>query len=154
MHWWGWIILAVLMLLALIAGLVYAGIHAIRAARLVAATGEKVQSYLSAMSEPLKDESRVEPPLFTQPLSTAAHRYSLAQTFVEERRISRHNRHAERWSNWKKRNLTQALSNQNVQTTAAHSAKQDDDGSISLNQRLPLPTATTTINHEAATETL
>jgi hypothetical protein len=154
MHWWGWIILAVLMLLTLIAGLVYAGIHAIHATRVIAATGEKVQSYLSAMSEPLEEERGVEPPLFTQPLSTAAHRYSLAQTVVEERRISRHNRHAERWSNWKKRNLTQIPINQGGQTTVVHSAKQDDGGSISLNQRLLLPDATTTRNHEAATETL
>ncbi|MBB2954804.1 hypothetical protein FHX77_000184 [Bifidobacterium commune] len=140
--------------MSLIAGLVYAGIHAIRATRVVAAAGEKVQSYLSAMSEPLEDESGVEPPLFTQPLSTAAHRYSLAQTVVEERRISRHNRHAKRWSNWKKRNLTQTPFNQDTKTTVTHSAKQDDDGSISLNQQLLLPAATTTINHKAATETL
>jgi hypothetical protein len=146
MHWWGWVILAVLMLVALIAGLVYAGIHAIRATRVVAATGEKVQSYLSAMSEPLEDENGVEPPLFTQPLSTAAHRYSLAQTVVEERRISRHNRHADRWSNWKQRNLTQTPFRQDGQATVADSAKQTNGESISLNQRSLLPAPTTTTN--------
>lgn len=106
MHWWCWIILAVLMLAALVVGLVYAGIHAVRAARVVAATGENVQDYLSAMTASSKNEEQTpEPPLFTQPLSLSAHRYSLAQTVVEERRISKHIRHAERWDDWKHRHI-------------------------------------------------
>ncbi|WEV41346.1 hypothetical protein OZX57_04530 [Bifidobacterium sp. ESL0682] len=102
MPWWGWIILAVIMLAVFIIGLIYAGIHAIRAAHSIADTGSNVQGYLSVMQQSSDtDEETAEPPLFTQPLSTAAHRYSLAQTAVEQRRITKHNRHAEHWGVWK-----------------------------------------------------
>ncbi|WEV65013.1 hypothetical protein [Bifidobacterium sp. ESL0764] len=101
MPWWGWIIVAVVMLAALAVGLVYAGIHAVRAAHSVAGTGKEIQNYLNAMQQTDPGNAAKEKPLFTQPLSTAAHRYSLAQTEVERRRITRHNRHAERWSVWK-----------------------------------------------------
>ncbi|WEV73274.1 hypothetical protein OZX74_04735 [Bifidobacterium sp. ESL0798] len=101
MPWWGWIIVAVVVLAALVVGLVYAGIHALRAARSIAGTGKEIQHYLNAMQQSEPSSESPEKPLFTQPLSTAAHRYSLAQTEVERRRISRHNRHAERWSIWR-----------------------------------------------------
>ncbi|MCO6558139.1 MAG: hypothetical protein J6575_01655 [Bifidobacterium sp.] len=89
------------MLAALAVGLVYAGIHAVRAAHSVADTGKEVQHYLDAMRQSSPSGEHQEKPLFTQPLSTASHRYSLAQTEVERRRITRHNRHAERWSIWR-----------------------------------------------------
>ncbi|MDF7640863.1 hypothetical protein PT279_04575 [Bifidobacterium sp. ESL0784] len=101
MPWWGWIIVAVVMLAALAAGLVYTGIHAVRAAHSIADTGKEIQDYLNVMQQSEPSNEIQEKPLFTQPLSTAAHRYSLAQTEVERRRISRHNRHAERWSIWR-----------------------------------------------------
>lgn len=102
MPWWGWIIVAVVMLAVLLAGCIYAGIHAVRAAHSVADTGTEIQKYLDAMQEPAPSSNSSEMPLFTQPLSTAAHRYSLAQTQVECRKITRHNRHAQRWSIWKR----------------------------------------------------
>ncbi|WEV63282.1 hypothetical protein [Bifidobacterium sp. ESL0732] len=101
MPWWGWIIVAIIMLAALAVGLVYAGIHAVRAAHGVADTGKEIQNYLNAMQKSAPSNETHEKPLFTQPLSTAARRYSLAQTEVERRRITRHNRHAERWSIWR-----------------------------------------------------
>ncbi|WEV52229.1 hypothetical protein [Bifidobacterium sp. ESL0704] len=101
MPWWGWIIVAVVVLAALVVGLVYAGIHALRAARSIAGTGKEIQHYLNAMQQSAPGGEVPEQPLFTQPLSKAARRYSLAQTEVERRRIARHDRHAQRWSVWR-----------------------------------------------------
>ncbi|WEV68545.1 hypothetical protein OZX73_04385 [Bifidobacterium sp. ESL0775] len=136
MPWWGWIILAVLMLAVLIIGLVYAGIHAVRAAHSIADTGSDIQGYLSVMQESSNNQGETaEPPLFTQPLSTAAHRYSLAQTSVERRRIAKHNRHAERWSVWRHNRVPftgnmAAGSNQAVSASSNQALNQAFDGIV------------------------
>ncbi|MDF7665039.1 hypothetical protein [Bifidobacterium sp. ESL0745] len=116
MPWWGWIIVTVVMLTALVVGCVYAGIHAFRAVHSVADTGTEIRKYLDAMQEPVPSSNSNQAPLFTQPLSTAAHRYSLAQTQVECRKITRHNRHAQRWSVWK-RNRVPFTSDPNCEAT-------------------------------------
>ncbi|WEV47668.1 hypothetical protein OZX62_05260 [Bifidobacterium sp. ESL0690] len=135
MPWWGWIIVAFVMLAALVIGLVYAGIHAVRAAHSVSDTGKEIQNYLDAMQQSKSSSDTREKPLFTQPLSTAAHRYSLAQTEVERRRITRHNRHAERWSVWKRNRVpfTGNVPQGSNQAVSQSSNQQAFDGSVDEN---------------------
>ncbi|WEV58232.1 hypothetical protein OZX67_05165 [Bifidobacterium sp. ESL0728] len=151
MPWWGWIIVTVVMLAALAVGLVYAGIHGVRAAHSVTDTGKEIQNYLDAMQQSAPANGTHEKPLFTQPLSTAAHRYSLAQTEVERRRITRHNRHAERWIIWKRNRVpftgdTPADGNQAISKSSNHAFDgivresrplSDDERRENVNQHSP-----------------
>lgn len=105
MPWWIWLILALFMLSMIVAGLIYAGIHGLRALHDMSGVADRVGERLAAMGEP--DESAgsaVEPPLFTQPLSKAQDRYAETYAAVLKRKAAKRDRHAQAWSRWKRFN--------------------------------------------------
>lgn len=104
MPWWIWLILALFMLAMIICGLVYAGIHGIRALRDASETGGRIGEKLSAMGEPDSVGHTPEPAIFTQPLSVAQDRYAEAHAEVIRRRAAKRERHIRAWNRWKRFN--------------------------------------------------
>ncbi|KAB7788266.1 hypothetical protein [Bifidobacterium cebidarum] len=104
MPWWIWLVLALFMLAMIIAGLVYAGIHGMRALRDASEIGGQVGEKLAAMGR-TDDVSRPASPIaFTQPLRVAQERYADAHAEVIERQAAKRERHIRTWNEWKKFN--------------------------------------------------
>ena len=71
MPWWIWLILALFMLAMIVAGLIYAALHGLRALKDMSDIGGQLGERVAAMGEPGTSADTSEPPLFTQPLSVA-----------------------------------------------------------------------------------
>ena len=71
MPWWIWLILALFMLAMIVAGLIYAALHGIRALKDMSDIGGQLGERVAAMGESGTSADTSEPPLFTQPLSVA-----------------------------------------------------------------------------------
>ena len=78
MPWWIWLILALFMLAMIVAGLIYAALHGIRALKDMSDIGGQLGERVAAMGESGTSADTSEPPLFTQPLSVAQNRYGPA----------------------------------------------------------------------------
>lgn len=104
MPWWIWLVLALFMLGMIVAGLVYAGIHGLRALRDMSGVAEQIGERMSAMGEPVESADSPEPPLFTQPLSVAQERYADTYAAVLRRKAAKREHHAQAWSRWKRFN--------------------------------------------------
>lgn len=100
MPWWIWLVLALFMLAMLVAGVVYAALHAMRGLASLSEVGGRLSERLDAMGEPVPAERADEAPLFTKPLAEAAERYADAHAGVVERRMRRRERHVEQWADW------------------------------------------------------
>ncbi|MBT1164823.1 hypothetical protein [Bifidobacterium felsineum] len=104
MPWWIWLVLALFMLAMIIAGLVYAGMHGMRALRDSSEIGARVGEKIAAMGQ-ADDVVRPETPItFTQPLRVAQERYADAHAEVIELQAAKRERHIQTWSRWKKFN--------------------------------------------------
>lgn len=97
---WIWLVLVVFMLAMLATGVLYVVVHAVRAVKKASAVGDAVSSTLGKMSVDADAVAPGEPAIFTQPLSTAADRYSQAHAQVIRRQEARRNRYAGIWSKW------------------------------------------------------
>ena len=82
MPWWIWLILALFMLAMIVAGLIYAALHGLRALKDMSDIGGQLGERVAAMGEPGTSADTSEPPLFTQPLSVAQKRYAEAHADV------------------------------------------------------------------------
>ena len=82
MPWWIWLILALFMLAMIVAGLIYAALHGLRALKDMSDIGGQLGERVAAMGEPGTSADTSEPPLFTQPLSVAQNRYAEAHADV------------------------------------------------------------------------
>ena len=82
MPWWIWLILALFMLAMIVAGLIYAALHGIRALKDMSDIGGQLGERVAAMGESGTSADTSEPPLFTQPLSVAQNRYAEAHADV------------------------------------------------------------------------
>ena len=67
MPWWIWLILALFMLAMIVAGLIYAALHGIRALKDMSDIGGQIGERVAAMGESGTSADTSEPPLFTQP---------------------------------------------------------------------------------------
>ncbi|WEV71728.1 hypothetical protein [Bifidobacterium sp. ESL0790] len=102
MPWWGWIIVAVVVLAVFACGVAYAGIHAVRAAKSASGTVNNIQHYLGAMQgDDNHHGSKVPRPSFTEPLETASRRYSKAHEGVVTRDARKRQRHEGKWALWR-----------------------------------------------------
>lgn len=102
MPWWGWIILAFIMIAVFACGVVYAVVHAMRAARSASGTMHGVQHYLSAMQNTDDHQaSKISRPSFTEPLRESSHRYSKAHEGVVMRDARKRSRHEGKWALWR-----------------------------------------------------
>ena len=70
------LILALFMLAMIVAGLIYAALHGIRALKDMSDIGGQLGERVAAMGESGTSADTSEPPLFTQPLSVAQNRYA------------------------------------------------------------------------------
>lgn len=104
MPWWIWLILALFMLAMLVAGIVYAAVHALRASKVVGAVAADVSARIDEMNAPQDAGGAPRRAIFTEPLAVAADRYADAQVAVVERRERRHERHAAVWRRWEQFN--------------------------------------------------
>ena len=95
MPWWIWLILALFMLAMIVAGLIYAALHGIRALKDMSDIGGQLGERVAAMGEP---------PLFTQPLSVAQNRYAEAHADVIRSKAAKRERHTQAWDRWKRFN--------------------------------------------------
>ena len=95
MPWWIWLILALFMLAMIVAGLIYAALHGIRALKDMSDIGGQLGERVAAMGEP---------PLFTQPLSVAQNRYAEAHADVIRSKAAKRERHTQAWARWKRFN--------------------------------------------------
>ncbi len=100
MPWWVWLLLVVFMLVMLIAGVVYVGVHLLNGFKKVGKTGTQIGERVAAMAEPASVPVSDEPPLFTQPLSVASDRYAQAHEGVVRREEAKRARHVEAWARW------------------------------------------------------
>lgn len=100
MPWWIWLILVLFMVVMLVVGLIYLGVHGMRAVRKAGKVGAAIGERISAMTERDTEQSTDEPPLFTQPLQEAARRYSDAHAQVIARKNAKRERHARQWARW------------------------------------------------------
>ena len=66
MPWWIWLILALFMLAMIVAGLIYAALHGIRALKDMSDIGGQLGERVAAMGESGTSADTSEPPLFTQ----------------------------------------------------------------------------------------
>lgn len=104
MPWWIWLILALFMLAMLVAGVVYAAVHAMRASKVVGAVAADVTARIDEMNAPQDGGSVPRRAIFTEPLAVAADRYTDAHAGVIERRERRRDRHAAVWRRWSRFN--------------------------------------------------
>ena len=95
MPWWIWLILALFMLAMIVAGLIYAALHGLRALKDMSDIGGQ-------LGERVADTS--EPPLFTQPLSVAQNRYAEAHADVIRSKAAKRERRTQAWARWKRFN--------------------------------------------------
>ncbi|OZG59966.1 hypothetical protein BLEM_2141 [Bifidobacterium lemurum] len=102
MPWWVWVLLVVFMLAMIAAGLVYAGLHGLRALRDAGEIGAKLSQRFEAMGEGTDAGESNDAPLFTQPLDVARERYIDAHADVIRRQDAKRQRHAERWAVWRR----------------------------------------------------
>lgn len=100
MPWWIWLILALFMLGMLVAGIVYAAVHAMRGLSSLSEVGGRIGERVAAMGEPSNESGADFTPTFTMPLTEAADRYADAHAGVIERRERRRERHIEQWAQW------------------------------------------------------
>ncbi|OZG69149.1 hypothetical protein [Bifidobacterium eulemuris] len=104
MPWWVWVLLVVFMLAMIAAGLVYAGLHGLRALRDAGEIGARLSQRFEAMGEGNEAQAPCDAPLFTQPLDAARERYVDAHADVIRRQEAKRRRHAERWAVWRRFN--------------------------------------------------
>lgn len=104
MPWWVWLVLALFMLGMIIAGLVYAGIHGMRALRDASEVGGRLGERFASMGQPDDAVRSQEPITFTQPLSVAQERYADAHAEVIQRQAAKRERHIQAWNRWKQFN--------------------------------------------------
>ncbi|MDD6373064.1 MAG: hypothetical protein PUF97_01005 [Bifidobacteriaceae bacterium] len=97
---WGWAVLAVLMVVVIIAGLIYAYRHFIGAVETCGATLDNLATRFDKSSEPLDMPEKDTRPLFTQPLGTAMDRYADAHVKVIERKDRKRERRLHIWKSW------------------------------------------------------
>ena len=100
MPWWIWLILALFMLAMIVAGLIYAALHGIRALKDMSDIGGQLGERVAAMGESGTSADTSEPPLFTQPLSVAQNRYA----DVIRSKAAKRERHTQAWDRWKRFN--------------------------------------------------
>lgn len=100
MPWWIWLILALFMLAMIVAGLIYAALHGIRALKDMSDIGGQLGERVAAMGESGTSADTSEPPLFTQPLSVAQNRYAEAL----RSKAAKRERHTQAWARWKRFN--------------------------------------------------
>jgi hypothetical protein len=99
---WIWVVLVLVMLAVVAVGTAFVVIHAIRAMRVIADVGSMVNDRVAAMSEHDNNcEAQDTTPIFVQPLHTASERYAQAHSRVIARRMDRHERHIDRWAQWR-----------------------------------------------------
>ena len=101
MPWWIWLILALFMLAMIVAGLIYAALHGLRALKDMSDIGGQLGERVAAMGEPGTSADTSEPPLFTQPLSVAQNRY--AEDVIRSKAAKRERR-TQAWARWKRFN--------------------------------------------------
>ena len=99
MPWWIWLILALFMLAMIVAGLIYAALHGLRALKDMSDIGGQLGERVPGTSA---DTS--EPPLFTQPLSVAQNRYAEAHADVIRSKAAKRERRTQAWARWKRFN--------------------------------------------------
>lgn len=104
MPWWIWLVLALFMLAMIIAGLVYAGVHGMRALKDVSEIGGRVGEKIADMGQPDNVDNPMPPVSFTQPLSAAQDRYAEAHAEVIMRKAAKRERHVQAWNRWKRFN--------------------------------------------------
>lgn len=104
MPWWVWVLLVVFMLAMIVAGLVYAGLHGLRALRDAGEVGAKIGERFAALGDESETQESNDAPLFTQPLDVARERYIDAYAEVIRRQDAKRRRHAERWAVWRRFN--------------------------------------------------
>ncbi|RBP98040.1 hypothetical protein CRD60_02365 [Bifidobacterium aemilianum] len=92
--------LAIFMVVMLLAGIIYAGIHGTKALHKLAGLMQVISSHRQLDSMEANGEEQ-EPVVFTEPLSYASGRYSKAHVGIEERKASRRTRHAQIWGRWR-----------------------------------------------------
>ncbi|BDR53019.1 hypothetical protein KIM372_09260 [Bombiscardovia nodaiensis] len=97
---WIWLVLAMLMLCIFLAGCWYAFRRASAAARVMSSLSSAISQRLGPAQNDPGDRVQ-EPPIFTQPLSTASDRYAQAHARKIERKAQAHERHRAQWSEWK-----------------------------------------------------
>ncbi|MBT1171989.1 hypothetical protein JS528_01160 [Bifidobacterium sp. MA2] len=101
MPWWIWLLLVLFMIAMIVIGGIYAVRRAIAALGVVSDTGAQVGERLARMGEPYESGTGEEPPVFTQPLKTAAERYEQAHIGVILRKEAKRGRHVEAWRRWR-----------------------------------------------------
>ncbi|MCH9275587.1 hypothetical protein JS533_004775 [Bifidobacterium amazonense] len=100
MPWWIWLLLTLFMLAMIAAGIIYAAIHGLRGLRAAGDVGARIGERLAAMQETESSDDEPHAPVFTEPLRTAADRYTQAQSEVAARRQATRDRHARTWARW------------------------------------------------------
>ena len=85
MPWWIWLILALFMLAMIVAGLIYAALHGIRALKDMSDIGGQLGERVAA-------------------LSVAQNRYAEAHEDVIRSKAAKRERHTQAWDRWKRFN--------------------------------------------------
>ena len=101
MPWWIWLILALFMLAMIVAGLIYAALHGLRALKDMSDIGGQLGERVAAMGETGTSADTSEPP---QPLSVAQNRYAEAHADVIRSKAAKRERRTQAWARWKRFN--------------------------------------------------
>ena len=98
MPWWIWLILALFMLAMIVAGLIYAALHGIRALKDMSDIGGQLGERVAAMGESGTSADTSEP------LSVAQNRYAEAHADVIRSKAAKRERRTQAWARWKRFN--------------------------------------------------
>ena len=94
MPWWIWLILALFMLAMIVAGLIYAALHGLRALKDMSDIGGQLGERVAAMGEPGTSADTSE----------AQNRYAEAHADVIRSKAAKRERHTQAWARWKRFN--------------------------------------------------
>ncbi|NMM99721.1 hypothetical protein G1C96_0299 [Bifidobacterium sp. DSM 109958] len=100
MPWWVWLLCVVFMLAMIVAGLVIAARHGLRALHVIGDTGQRLAEPLGRMAEQRTEPTGPEDPSFAQPLRASVERYEIAHAAKLRRRAAVEDRHADAWRRW------------------------------------------------------
>lgn len=106
---WGWIVLTILCLAAIVLSIVYVILRGLHVLKTVVHVTDLVSPVLDALQEqderdPLRD------PVFTEPLTVSAARYRDAHVGVLARKEATRQRHLSTWRRWKHDRLDSSAS--------------------------------------------
>ena len=104
MPWWIWLLLALFLLVMIVAGLIYAALHGIRALKDMSDIGGQLGARVAAMGESGTSADTSEPPLVTLPPSVAQIRYAEVHADLIRSKAVKRERHTQAWARWKRFN--------------------------------------------------